>query len=165
MREAIALRPTDPVLYTHLAAIYAAQANGANERLDMAYGAYEAAISLAPTIALTYRLYADVALRSGDVALASKQAVQAVDLDATDGISFGILGWARLQEGKLPAAQRAFEQAVKWQPDSADFYLGLATVYHRQGRLDAAERSLQQSLAIDPAYAPSLTLRLQLQVP
>ncbi len=54
----------------------------------------------------------------------SVQAQRAVDLDATDGIAFGILGWAQLQNGNLAAAQGAFEQAVKWQPDSADFSPG-----------------------------------------
>ncbi len=163
MRAAIALRPNDPVLYTQLAAIHAAQANGAPERLDMAYDAYEAAISLGPTIALTFRHYADLALRSGDVALASNRAERAADLDESDGVSYGILGWARLEEHELLAAQRAFEQAVRWQPGSADFHLGLATVYKQLGRLDAARQSLQRSLAIDPAYAPSLSLQIELQ--
>ena len=118
---------------------------------------------MAPTIALTYQQYADLALRSGDGATALAQAQRAVDLDATDGIAFGILGWAQLQAGNLAAAQDAFTQAVKWQPDSPDFYLGLATVYFQQGRFDAARQAVTHSLIRDPAYAPALTLQLQLQ--
>ena len=164
MHAAIALRPTDPVLHTQLAAIYAREAIASPEKLALAYAAYERAIALAPTIALTYRQYADLALRSGDGAAALIQAQRAVDLDATDGIAFGILGWAHLQDGNLAAAQHAFEQAVKWSPDSADFHLGLATVYVQQGNFDAARTALQRSLTLDPAYEPDLTYQLQLAI-
>lgn len=163
MQEAIALRPTDPVLYTQLAAVSARQAIETPEKIAMAYAAYEQAIALAPTIALTYQQYADLALRSGDGAVALVLAQRAVDLDATDGIAFGILGWVHLQNDNLSAAQSAFEQAVKWQSDSADFHLGLATVFFKQGSFDAARQAVKTSLMLDPAYAPALTLQLQLQ--
>lgn len=163
IHEALTLRPTDPILYTHLAAIYARQTAEAPDKLGSAYTAYEKAIALAPTIGLTYQQYADLALRSGDGALALTQAQRAVDLDATDGIAYGILGWAQLQAGNLPAAQEAFGQAVRWQPDSADFYLGLATAYFQQGQIDAAREAVQDSLLRNPTYAPALTLQLQLQ--
>ncbi|WP_420627419.1 O-antigen ligase family protein [Candidatus Leptofilum sp.] len=163
MGEAIALRPANPVLYTQLAAIYAHEATVTPEKIELAYGAYEQAIALAPTIALTHQQYADLALRIGDEATALRQAQQAVDLDATDGMAYGILGWVQLQSGELAAAQSAFEQAVKWQPYLADFHLGLATVYAQQGEFAAACQALQHSLVLDPAYAPALALQLQMQ--
>lgn len=162
MWGAIALRPTDPVLYTQLAALYAQQSMAEPDNKAMAYGAYERAIALAPTIGLTYRQYADSALRLGDWMLARTQAVQAVNLDATDGAAFGILGWAELHAGNLAQAHAAFAQAVKWQPRSADFHLGLATVYFQQGAWDAARQAVQRSLLLDPAYAPALALQAQL---
>ncbi len=163
MYEAISLRPTDPVLYNQLAGIYALESVENPAKIQMAFDAYEQAINLAPTIGLTYQQYADLALRSGETHLALLQAQRAVDLDATDGVAFGILGWAHLQNGDLPAAQNAFTQAVRWQPDSADFHLGLATAFYQQGELDAARQSLKQSLTLDPDYAPALTFQLQLQ--
>jgi tetratricopeptide (TPR) repeat protein len=165
MHQAAALRPADPLLFTQLAAIYGREAieTDAPEQIRLAYQAYERAIALAPTIALTYQQYADFALRSGDGTTAREQARQAVDLDATDGISFGILGWAELQDGNLAAAKSAFEQAVRWQPGSADFHLGLATVYYRQEHFDAASQAVQNSLRRDPTYRPALVLQLQLQ--
>lgn len=162
MQAAIQLRPTDPVLYTQLAAIYGRAASEIPEKIGLAYAAYEQAITLAPTIGLTHQQYADLALRAGNHAAALKQAQQAVDLDATDGIAYGILGWTQLHNGNLTAAQNAFEQAVRWQPDSADFHLGLATVYYQQGNLDAAQQAVQQSLLLDPTYPPTLALQLQL---
>ena len=164
MHAAVALRPADPVLYTQRAAIYAREAMAAPEKLALAYVAYDRAIALAPTIALTYRRYADLALRSGDGVLALRLAQRAVALDATDGIAFGIVGWAQLQDGNLPAALDAFEHAVQWSPDSADFYLGLATVYVRQENFDAARTALQHSLMLDPTYEPDLTHKLQLAI-
>jgi Flp pilus assembly protein TadD len=113
-------------------------------------------------VALTYQQYADLALRFGDMDIALEQAQKAVSLDATDGIAFGIIGWSQLQAGNSSAAHSAFEQAVRWQPDSADFHLGLATAYFQQGRTVEAHQALQRSLALDPDYAPALTLRLQL---
>ncbi len=163
MREAISLRPADPVLYTQLAAIYAHEAKETPARLALAYGAYEQAIALAPTIALTFQQYADLALRSGDGALALRQAQRAIELDATDGVSFGIMGWAHLQGGDLALARGAFEHAVRWQPDSADFHLGLATAHFQQGSFEAARQAVQRSLVLDPGYAPAVTLQSQLQ--
>jgi len=163
MRDAIALRPTDPVLYSHLATIYAREAVETPAKIEMAYAAYEQAIVLAPTIALTYQHYADVALRSGDGGVALMQAQRAVALDATNGIAFGILGWAHLQDGNPVATQEAFMQAVKWEPESADFHLGLATAYFQQNNFNVARQSVAQSLMRDPAYAPALSLQVQLQ--
>ena len=163
MHQAIALRPTDPVLYTQLAAIYAQQAGASPEKIEAAYNAYEQAIALAPTIGLTYQQYADLALRTGNSERAKSNAQRAVDLDATDGVAFAILGWAELQQNELAAAQQAFAQAIKWQPNSADFHLGLATVYFQQNRFDEARQAVQASLQRDPTYAPALALQVQLQ--
>ena len=91
------------------------------------------------------------------------QAQRAVDLDATDGIAFGILGWAQLHSGQLAAAHSAFAQAVRWQPDSADFHLGLATVYFEQGNFPAARQAVESSLIRDPTYGPALALQAQLR--
>ena len=163
MHHAIALRPTDPVLYTQLATIYAQQAGDTPEKTEAAYSAYEQAITLAPTIGVTYQQYADLALRTNDIEIAQIQAQHAVDLDATDGVAYGIMGWADLQHNDLAASQQAFAQAVKWQPDSADFHLGLATVYFQQNRFDEARQAVQASLQRDPTYAPALALQVQLQ--
>ncbi|KAA3664141.1 MAG: hypothetical protein DWQ04_07225 [Chloroflexi bacterium] len=163
MHAAITLRPTDPVLYAHLAALHAHESRETPEKITMAYAAYEQALSLAPTIAITYQNYADAALRSGDGELARIQAQHAVDLDATDGIAFGILGWVHLQNGSLVAAHEAFLQAVKWEPESADFHFGLALVNYQQSHFNAARQSLTQSLMRDPTYAPALSLQVQLQ--
>jgi Tfp pilus assembly protein PilF len=165
INEAIVLRPIDPVLYTYLAAIAAREAiqTESPEKGDQAYAAYERAIDLAPTIGLTNQQFADFALRWGDSETAVLQAQQAVTLDATDGIAFGILGWAQLQLGNLAAAQHAFEQAVKWQPDSADFHLGLATAAYEQRDLMLARQAVQRSLSIDASYAPAIALQIELQ--
>lgn len=164
LQIAISLRPTDPTLYQHLATIYAVGAARAQfDWVANAYTVYEEAIVLAPTVATTYREYADLALRTGDGVLALAQAQQAVELDATDGISFGIIGWVQLGNSDPAAAQAAFEQAVKWVENSADFHLGLATAYYQLGDLIAAQQALEISLKIDPTYSATLELQRQLQ--
>lgn len=157
LQTAIALRPTDPILYVQLASVYAGQENVAR-----AYGALEQAVALSPTTALTYQRYADLALRAGDMETALINAARAVDLDATNGVAYGIVGWVELQNGRLAAAEEAFEQAVRWEPDSADFHLGLATVYLQNGEVDLARQAVETSLRLDPTYPAALTLQLQL---
>ncbi len=161
MGHAIRLRPTDPVMFTQLAAIYARWAQTSPDRIESAYAAYEKAVALAPTIGLTFQQYADLRARTGDWAGALPLAQRAVDLDATDGVAYAILGWANLQSGDLAAAQRAFAQAVKWQPTVADHHLGLALASFQQGDIDQARRSLARTLQLDPTYAPELTGPLQ----
>ncbi len=162
MFAAIAQRPADPALYAHLAAIYAREAQDRPERLPLAFTAYERAIALAPTLALTYQQYADLALRTGDWGTAAALATRAVELDATDGLSYAILGWAHLEAGDLPAASKAFLNANRWR-ETADARVGLATVYLQQGHIDAARSEVARSLAIDPGFAPAVALQLQLQ--
>ncbi len=161
MRRAIALRPSDPVLFVQLATVYAQNGTESPERIGLAYAAYEQAIALAPTIGLTFRQYADFALRAGNWADGLRLAQRAVDLDATDGTAFGILGWAYLQEENPAAAQAAFVQALKWMPDSPDYHLGLALAYFQQDNFDGARQALQRALLLDPTYEPGLTGQLQ----
>ncbi len=159
MREAIGLRPIDPTLYTQLARIYAREGVDAPATIGLAYDAFGQAIALAPTVALTHQQFADLAVRVGDRDVARTQAQQAVDLDATDGLSFGILGWSQLQAGNHAAAQSAFEEAVRWQPSSADFHLGLATAHYRQGDAVEARLALESSLLLAPDNPNALTLQ------
>lgn len=165
LSEALHLRPTDPQLYAHLGELYGVQGvqGGDPAKVQQAYGTFDRAVILAPTVSLIYQQYADVALRAGDWETAVRQAQKAVDLDATAGVSYGVLGWAQLQLGDLQAAQEAFVEAVRWEPASADFFLGLATAYALQGRMEDARPALQMSLGLDPAYAPALALQEQLE--
>lgn len=162
LQHAQSLRPTDPLIPTHLATLYTNWAFTADPaKLNAAFAAYEQAIALAPTISLTYRQYADTALRAGAFPTAILQAEKAVDLDATDGIAFGILGWARLQVGNVAGAEIAFLEAVRWEK-SADNFLGLATTYYQQNNVPAASIALEQSLRLDPNNESALRLQLQL---
>lgn len=165
LSQAIQLRPTDPVPFTQLAAVYGREAieTESAAKTEQAYSAYEEAATLAPTIALTYQQYADFALRSGNVVQAQGLAETAVNLDATDAISFSILGWTHITNGDLATAEDAFKEAIRWQPDVADFHLGLATVHYQQGNLTAAQNVLQTSLLLDPTNPSALTLQRQLQ--
>lgn len=161
--EAITLRPTDPLLYIHLATIHLHEAQESPDATQKAYDAYEQALRLGPTIGLTYQQYAAAAFRAGDESLALSLANRAVNLDATDGISFGIIGWSQFYLGYPDKALHAFERAIKWEPASADLYYGLATVQAQLGETDVALQILEQALQLDPTYAPALTLKIQLQ--
>ncbi len=162
MQRAISLYPTDPTLYIHLATIYAHESKSHPEKVQSAYSAYRRAIALAPTIAISYRQFADFALRSVDWQEALNMSSKAILLDETDGKAFGIAGWSYLHFGKKRESQNMFEKAVKWSPNSADYHLGLATVLFQQNKILQAKEALEKSLIINPTYEPSLTLQRQL---
>ena len=84
-----------------------AQAIEAPEKIELAYDAYERAIALAPTIALTYQQYADLALRSGDgVAAAGTGAdVQSISMRRM-GLRLAFWAGRTCSNGNLTAAQR-----------------------------------------------------------
>lgn len=162
INKAISLQPMDPLLFLHLASIYAAESTNHPQKNSQVYAAFSQAIKMAPTYALTYQQFADYALRIGDWQTALNMARQSILLDETDNRAFSIAGWSHLHFGNIIDAQSMFEKAIFWSPDSADNHLGLATSLFHQGKIVKAKQALEKSLIINPTYEPSLTLQRQL---
>ena len=162
MGQAIQLRPTDPTLYGYLAALYESDSERAQTPPFRAYKALDRAILLAPTVAVTYEQYADIAYRHGDLERARNQAEAALNLDETAGLAHGLLGWTLLEQNDPENAIPAFENAVTWEPRSANFYLGLAIAALQTGEIDQARQAVQRSLMLDPHYSPALDLQHRL---
>jgi len=70
--------------------------------------------------------------------------------DPRNGQAHLRLGYAQLQTGDCPAAEREFHAAAETGLPSADIYLGLATCLGRRRDLAAAEQALAQARRVEP---------------
>ena len=158
------LRPGDYVVWALLGDLYAqigAELDPA--AFSSAHQAYEQATALAPHHARLYVAWGQIFLDEAQPAAALEQFRRAVDLDATDGLAFRLIGDVELAMGRPQAAMNAYRQSAHWSPESALSHLGLARTYATLGDLDAAEAALAQALALDPHHPDVLAFRRQLQ--
>ncbi|MEZ6119931.1 MAG: tetratricopeptide repeat protein [Pirellulaceae bacterium] len=62
------------------------------------------------------------------------------------------LGVLLLEEGKLPAAEQAFQAVIQHGPQMPEGYVGLADVRIRQGDYQVAVNLLEKAIELDPKY-------------
>lgn len=105
---------------------------------------YRAAVALMPRSALAHQQYAhfllDASADASDHALALTQARRAVALDATNYLSFLILGRALLANGQLGPAVTPLTQAASLSTDDPAPALELARLEQARGHRDSAKR-------------------------
>ncbi|MFQ5594843.1 MAG: tetratricopeptide repeat protein [Anaerolineae bacterium] len=159
LRAAADLRPADYRIWTALGDLYSMWGNRfAGEKVPLADEAYRRATQLAPNHALVYAAWGLADLEGGRFAGAAAKFRQAVDLDATDGISFSHLGDAELALGHVEKALAAYQEAARWEPDLSDAHLGLARCYWQLGRREDAAVALERALDLDPASPAAYSL-------
>ncbi|MEM6435699.1 MAG: tetratricopeptide repeat protein, partial [Cyanobacteria bacterium P01_D01_bin.115] len=77
------------------------------------------------------------------------------------------LGWARLQQGRLPEAEAELQQAIALDPERADAYCLLAQTLEQQVQADAAlpqwENCLRYARVQDDAWIDQAQQRLDAQ--
>ena len=113
------LRPLDHAAWAALGEFYAV----AGERVDpavfpLAHAAYRQAAALAPHRARLYVAWGQVFLTEGRPEAALERFYQAVDLDATDGLAFRLIGDVELALGRSEVARWAYQEAARWLPDA-----------------------------------------------
>lgn len=113
------LRPLDHAALAALGEFYGV----AGERVDpavfpLAHDAYRQATALAPHRARLYVAWGQVFLAEGRLEAALERFYQAVDLDATDGLAFRLIGDVELALGHSEVAQWAYQEAARWLPDA-----------------------------------------------
>lgn len=86
------------------------------EALSRAHGAFAQAVALAPNVARLHVAWARVYMQQGQWTPAVEALEQAVDLDTTDWLAWGLLAEAYTVVERPAAAQWAREQAEKWLP-------------------------------------------------
>ncbi len=157
-------RPGDYVVWALLGDLYAQIGTQFDPAaFSSAHQAYAQATALAPYHARLYVAWGQVFLDEAQPAAALERFHRAVDLDATDGLAFRLIGDVELAMGRPQAAMDAYHQSAHWSPEAALSHLGLARTYATLGDLDAAEAALAQALALDPHHPDVLAFRRQLE--
>lgn len=93
---------------------------------------------------------AQLALQSGDHALALGYAQRAVQGAPNDPQLWFLLGYAARLDGKFQVSVDAYNHGLHLSPAALDGLSGLAQTYNLMGRTDEAERLLKQVISSDP---------------
>lgn len=147
------LRPEDYAAWVLLGDFYAAIGTRMDRAaFSLAHGAYERAVSLAPHHARLHVAWGQVFLAEDRPDAALERFYRAVDLDATDGLAFRLIGDVELAQGHPEAALAAYRDAVRWSPEAAPAHLGLARAYLMLGDSSSARDALKRAVALDPHH-------------
>lgn len=113
---------------------------------------YLAAIAPLTNAKEAYAAYdrGDQLLNKGQVAEAVLCAQDAIKGEPTEALFYGLLGRAKLKDGKLEEAQEAANEAIRRNGKFFDFYLLRGLVAEKQGDAAAARKDLNQSIALLP---------------
>jgi cytochrome c-type biogenesis protein CcmH/NrfG len=88
--------------------------------------------------------------RKGDWSSLEALAGSQLQMDPRDGGSLVLLGYARLQQNKIPAAMDALLQATRVSPEEIDGWTLLGESQRLSGRLVDALKTLTHARTIDP---------------
>jgi tetratricopeptide (TPR) repeat protein len=97
-----------------------------NGDLDGAALSYASAIEKFPDFRRAHKNLGLLRLQRGQFHTAAQHLGRAIELGDRDGRSFGLLGYAYINQENWIAAEQAYRQAILQQPDTRDWKLGLA---------------------------------------
>lgn len=147
------LRPQDVVAWTALGRFYHQVGVSLDPgALALAHEAFRQAVTLAPHDARLHVAWAEVYLAENVPEPAAQRLRRAINLDATDGLAYRLLGDVALAEGDAAAALESYRQAARWSPESALAHLGLARTYWALGRRVAALAALNRAVALEGGH-------------
>ncbi len=134
------------------------------ESLNSALGFFTTAIELDPVFALAHLALADTYLTlsanfygampsSESTVLAEPPLARALELDPSLGEAYATLGLLREQQGRLPAAEQAYEKAIEMHPGYARSYRLYGRLRWLQGRNEEGLVFAKRALELDPFSA------------
>ncbi len=89
-------------------------------------------------------------VRAGRFDRAAAALGRAIELGATDGTTYGLLGFAHMQTERHASAETAYRLAVMLQPQVMDWRLGLARCLFKQGRYAEAAALCDEMIRMEP---------------
>ncbi len=101
----------------------------------------------------------------GNSAAAVAIAEQLLEADSTFFPAYNIIGYAEMEQGRIPAAEDAFRKQLKLAPLEANPYDSYGEFLLEEGRYEEAQMQFERALAIDPdlAYTRTNLVRLDLE--
>jgi adenylate cyclase len=127
---------------------------------DAARQAFEAALALSPSCALTYIFGSIVRCLNGEADQAIEWGERALRLSPFDPMRYGPLfsiAMGRIQRGEYEAAAEASQKASQANPYWSTAHFLLAATHAKLGRLDAARGAAARVLELQPGFTVSGT--------
>jgi len=122
-------------------------------KLENAITAYQAAIKMYPSFRRAHRNLALSILRKDSVQKALPSLLEAIRLGDQDGLTYGLLGYCRLQEERWASALQAYRMALLVEPDSVEWKGGLAQCLQHLDQNEEAVALLDEVIAARPEQA------------
>jgi tetratricopeptide (TPR) repeat protein len=120
-----------------------------------AFAAFEAALALSPSSALTYILGAAILSWAGEAERAIEWGEQALRLSPFDPwkfIAYRALALAHFLRGRYQAAADAGRRAVQFNPGFGSSHMLLAAPLAKLGRYDEAKAAVARLMEREPAF-------------
>ncbi len=123
------------------------------EKLDLAAGWYKRAVAKFPSFMRAHKNLGIVEVRRENYKEAVDSLTKAIELGASDGLSYGMLGYSYAALEKDNSAETAYRQAIMFQPGTVDWKVGLARCLFRQKKYEAAAALCADLIEVDPGRA------------
>ena len=130
-----------------------------NGTLDDALRHYAGAIEKFPSFQRALKNTALIHVRKGDFAAALDPLAQCVELGATDGLTYGLLGYAYAMTEQHLSAESAYRLAILLQPKTTDWKLGLCRSLFKQQKYGEAIAMCDELLRADLGKTDYLLLQ------
>lgn len=121
------------------------------EEMGKAANWYRSAIEKFPNFRRAHKNLGMIYVRSGIFADAIEPLTKSIELGASDGLTYGLLGYCYANQGDQIAAEAAYRQAVLLQPKTLDWKLGLARTFFKQQKFEEASVLCGQLIKENPA--------------
>jgi len=118
--------------------------------LEKSAEAYEAAIAIYPSFRRAHRNLGMVRVRLNDTDEGLGHLVEAVRLGDSEGVTYGLLAYCRLQRGEWASALQAYRMAQLSEPDSPEWKAGVAQCLENLNARDEAVALLDEVIRRRP---------------
>lgn len=119
--------------------------------LEAAIGSYEEAIEAHPSFRRAHRNLAMAQVREEELDEALPHLLEAIRLGDSDGATYGLLGFCRLQRGEWASALQSYRLAQLTEPEVAEWKAGTAQCLQQMEAREEAAALLEEVVGQRPA--------------
>ena len=120
------------------------------DKLPLAAEWYQKAIKKYPSFQRAHKNLGLVHVRTGAYEKAVDPLTKAIELGATDGLTFGLLGYSYAMTEQYASAEGAFRQAMMLQPQAMDWKVGLTRCLFKMRKYEEAAALCEELIRRNP---------------